>query len=202
VSYRIYSRILKYLALTLFAYVLTAFVVRLDWGTVFHATLVPHFEFSSDYLLNIVAILGTTISPYMFFWQASEEIEEEIANGQISDMGIEKPCMTRQSVVEMNWDTVGGMFFSQVIMFFIIVCTAATLHISGITTIQTASQAAEALRPLAGDLAYLLFAAGIIGTGLLAVPVMAGASAYAIAETAGLKEGSARNLAGHPDFTQ
>jgi Mn2+/Fe2+ NRAMP family transporter len=189
VPYKTYSNILKYLGLTLFAYILTAFVIRLDWGAIFHATLIPHIELSSDYLLNVVAVLGTTISPYMFFWQASEEIEEEIVKGQISDIGIRRPCVTRRGVVEMNWDTIIGMVFSQVIMFFIIVTTAGTLHISGITQIQTASQAAEALRPLAGDLAYLLFAAGIIGTGLLAVPVMAGASAYAIAETFGLKEG-------------
>ena len=111
-------------------------------------------------------------------------------NGQISDMGVGKPCVTRRGVTDMDWDTVGGMFFSQVIMFFIIVTTAATLHAGGITTIQTASQAAEALQPLAGDLAYLLFAAGIIGTGLLAVPVLAGASAYAVAETAGTEGGA------------
>jgi NRAMP (natural resistance-associated macrophage protein)-like metal ion transporter len=189
VPYRIYSRILKYLALTLFSYVLAALVVRLDWGMVFHYTMVPHINFSADYLLNIVAVLGTTISPYLFFWQASEEVEEEIVNGQITDMGVGKPQVTPRGIAEMDRDTVVGMFFSQIIMFFIIVTTAATLHASGITTIQTASQAAEALRPLAGNLAYLLFAAGIIGTGLLSVPVLAGASAYAVAETAGLKEG-------------
>jgi NRAMP (natural resistance-associated macrophage protein)-like metal ion transporter len=200
VSYRAYSRILKYLALTLFSYVLVALVVRLDWGMVFHATLIPHLEFSADYLLNIVAILGTTISPYLFFWQASQEVEEEIVNGQISDMGIGKPRVTRRGVAEMDGDTVVGMFFSQIIMFFIIVTTAATLHAGGITTIQTASQAAEALRPLAGDLAYLLFAAGIIGTGLLAIPVLAGASAYAVAETAGLKEGLGKKLGRAPGF--
>jgi len=189
VPYRIYSRILKYLALTLFSYVLAALVVRLDWGMVFHYTMVPHINFSADYLLNIVAVLGTTISPYLFFWQASEEVEEEIVNGQITDMGVGKPQVTPRGIAEMDRDTVVGMFFSQIIMFFIIVTTAATLHASGITTIQTASQAAEALRPLAGNLAYLLFAAGIIGTGRRSVPVLAGASAYAVAETAGLKEG-------------
>ena len=171
-----------------------ALVVRLDWGMVFHATLIPHLEFSADYLLNIVAILGTTISPYLFFWQASQEVEEEIVNGQISDMGIGKPRVTRRGVAEMDGDTVIGMFFSQVIMFFIIVTTAATLHAGGITTIQTASQAAEAMRPLAGDLAYLLFAAGIIGTGLLAIPVLA------VAETAGLKEGLGKKLDRAPGF--
>ena len=200
VPYTTYSKILKYLALTLFSYVLASFVVKLDWGVVFHATLIPHLEFSADYLLNIVAILGTTISQYLFFWQASQEVEEEILNGQISDMGVGRPQVTRRGVAEMDGDTVVGMFFSQIIMFFIIVTTAATLHASGITTIQTAAQAAEALRPLAGDLAYLLFAVGIIGTGLLAVPVLAGASAYAVAETAGLKEGLGKKPSLAPGF--
>ncbi len=200
VPYRTYSRILKYLALTLFSYILAALVVRLDWGVVFHSMLLPHVEFSEVYLLNIVAVLGTTISPYLFFWQASEEVEEEVMNGQIPDMGIGKPCVTRRGVAEMNWDTVVGMFFSQIIMFFIIVTTAATLYAGKINTIQTASEAAEALRPLAGDLAYLLFAVGIIGTGLLAVPVLAGASAYAVAETAGLKEGLGKKLGRAPGF--
>ena len=200
VPYRIYSKFLKYLTLTLFSYILAAFVVRLDWEAVFHAMMVPHLKFSTDYLINIVAVLGTTISPYLFFWQVSEEVEEEIVNGQIPDMGVGKPMVTLQGVAESNWDTVAGMFFSQIIMIFIIVITATTLHAGGITTIQTASQAAEALRPLAGDLAYLLFAAGIIGTGLLSVPVLAGASAYAVAETVGLKEGLGKKLGSAPGF--
>lgn len=200
VPYRTYSRILKYLALTLCSYILTAFVIRLDWRIIFHATLVPHIEFSADYLLNIVAVLGTTISPYLFFWQASQEVEEEVVTGKISDIGVGKPCVTRQGVVNMDRDTIIGMFFSQTIMFFIIVTTAANLHAGGITTIQTASQAAEALRPLAGDLAYLLFAAGIIGTGLLSVPVLAGSSAYAIAEMAAMKEGLGKKPKLAPGF--
>ena len=200
VPYRTYSRILKYLTLTLSSYILAAFVIRLDWGLVFRTTVTPHIEFSADYVLNIVAILGTTISPYLFFWQASQEVEEKIMNGQIPDMGVKKPCVTRSGVAEMNWDTVAGMFFSQVIMFFIIVTTAATLHTGGITSIQTASEAAEALKPLAGDLAYLLFAAGIIGTGFLAVPVLAGASAYAVSETVGMREGLSRKPERAPGF--
>jgi NRAMP (natural resistance-associated macrophage protein)-like metal ion transporter len=200
VPYRTYSRILKYLTLTLFSYVLAALVVKLNWGTVLHATVIPHIEFSADFLLNIVAVLGTTISPYLFFWQASQEVEEKIVNGEISDMGVGKPHVTRKNVAQMDWDTIAGMFFSQVIMFFIIVTTAATLHANGTTTVQTASQAAEALRPLAGDLAYLLFAIGIIGTGLLAVPVLAGASAYAVAETIGIKEGLGKKPTRAPGF--
>ncbi len=200
VPYKTYSRILKYLTLTLFSYFLAAFVVKIDWNVVFHSLLTPHIEFSANYLLNIVAVLGTTISPYLFFWQASEEVEEEVMNGQISDIGAEKPLVTQKGMTESIWDTRIGMFISQIIMVFIIVITAATLHASGATTIQTASQAAEALRPLAGNLAYLLFAIGIIGTGLLAVPVLAGASAYAVAETVGIKEGLGKKLGSAPGF--
>ena len=125
----------------------------------------------------------------MFFWQASQEVEEAIVDDKIPDIGVGTPAVSRENVVDMNWDTIIGMFFSQAIMFFIIITTASTLHAKGITNIETASQAAEALRPLAGNLAYLLFAAGIIGTGLLAVPILAGSSAYAVTETTGLKAG-------------
>lgn len=200
VTYKNYSEILKYLALTLFAYVLTAFIVKLDWGIIVKNTVLPHIQFSKDYLLNVVAILGTTISPYLFFWQASQEVEEEIVDGKISDMGVETPEVKQKNVINMDWDTIVGMFFSQAIMFFIIITTAATLHANGITKIETASQAAEALRPLAGNLAYLLFAAGIIGTGLLAVPILAGASAYAVAETNGWKEGLSKKAGLAPGF--
>lgn len=200
VTYKNYSKILKYLALTLFAYVITAFMVNPDWGIIAKSTFIPKISFSGDYLLNIVAILGTTISPYLFFWQASEVVEEEIDDGKIPDMGVEKPKVTPKNVNNMNFDTVVGMLFSQAIMFFIIITTAATLHANGITKITTASQAAEALRPLAGDLTYLLFATGIIGTGLLAIPVLAGSSAYAIAETAGLKEGLSKKFEHAPGF--
>ena len=189
VTYKTYSKILKYLALTLFAYVFTAFIVKLDWGIIVQNTVLPQIKFSKDYLLNIVAILGTTISPYLFFWQASQEVEEAIVEEKIPDIGVGTPAVSWENVADMNWDTIIGMFFSQAIMFFIIITTAATLHAKGITNIETASQAAEALRPVAGNLAYLLFAAGIIGTGLLAVPILAGSSAYAVAETIGLKAG-------------
>jgi len=200
VTYKTYSKILKYLALTLFAYVLTAFIVKPDWGIIAKSTVFPQIQFSGDYLLNVVAILGTTISPYLFFWQGSQEVEEEISDGKISDMGARKPRVTRKNVANLNWDTILGMFFSQAIMFFIIITTAATLHANGITKIETASQAAEALRPVAGNFAYLLFAAGIIGTGLLAVPILAGSSAYAVAETIGLKEGLSKKFGLAPGF--
>jgi NRAMP (natural resistance-associated macrophage protein)-like metal ion transporter len=200
VNYKTYSKILKYLALTLFAYVLTAFIVKPDWGIIVKNTVLPQIKFSGDYLLNVVAILGTTISPYLFFWQASEEVEEEIADDKISDMGVGTPAVKQKNVDDMDWDTIVGMFFSQAIMFFIIITTAATLHANGITNIGTASQAAEALRPVAGNLAYLLFAAGIIGTGLLAVPILAGSSAYAVAETTGLKAGLSKKSGLAPGF--
>lgn len=200
VTYKTYSKILKYLALTLFAYVLTAFIVKLDWLMIAKNTVLPKIQFTRDYLLNVVAILGTTISPYLFFWQASEEVEEEIYDDKISDMGDGTAAVTPQNVTDMDWDTIVGMFFSQAIMFFIIITAAATLHASGITNIGTASQAAEALRPLAGDLAYFLFAVGIIGTGLLAVPILAASSAYAVAETIGLKEGLSKKAGLAPGF--
>jgi len=200
VTYKTYSKILKYLALTLFAYVFTAFIVKLDWGIIVQNTVLPQIKFSKDYLLNVVAILGTTISPYLFFWQASQEVEEAIADDKIPDIGVGTPAVSRKNVADMNWDTIIGMFFSQAIMFFIIITTAATLHAKGITNIETASQAAEALRPVAGNLAYLLFAAGIIGTGLLAVPILAGSSAYAVAETAGLKAGLSKKPGRAPTF--
>ena len=131
VTYKTYSKILKYLALTLFAYVLTAFIVKLDWLNIAKNTVLPKIQFSRDYLLNVVAILGTTISPYLFFWQTSEEVEEEIFDDKISDMGDGTAAVTPQNVTDMDWDTIVGMFFSQAIMFFIIITTAATLHASG-----------------------------------------------------------------------
>jgi len=200
VTYNTYSKFLKYLALSLFAYVVTAFIVKPDWGTIANNTLIPHITLSKDYIFNIVAILGTTISPYLFFWQASQEVEEEVSEGKIRDMGKGKARVTRKNVADMNLDTIVGMLFSQAIMFFIIITTSVTLHANGITNIENASQAAEALRPVAGDFAYLLFSVGIIGTGFLAVPVLAGSSAYAVAETFGLKEGLSKKSGRAPGF--
>jgi len=200
VTYKTYSRFLKYLALSLFAYVITAFIVKPDWGNIAINTLIPHIKFSKDYIFNVVAILGTTISPYLFFWQASQEVEEEVSDGKIRDMGVGKAKVTRKNVADMNIDTNVGMLFSQAIMFFIIITTAVTLNANGITVIENASQAAEALRPVAGDFAYLLFSVGIIGTGFLAVPVLAGSSAYAVAETIGIKEGLSKKSGRAPGF--
>jgi NRAMP (natural resistance-associated macrophage protein)-like metal ion transporter len=194
VPYPAYSKILKYLTFSLFAYFVVAFVVHQDWTKIAFATFVPSFSFSKDYLMNVVAILGTTISPYLFFWQADEEVEEEIVNHKLVAMGKGVPKVLKKDIREMRLDTIVGMFFSQLVMFFIIVSTASTLHLNGISSITTADQAASALRPFAGDFAFLLFALGIIGTGFLAVPVLAGSAAYAIAETFKWKEGLGRKL--------
>lgn len=189
ISYPRYASILKYLTFSLFAYIITVFVVKQDWGKIAFSTFIPSFSFSKDYLLNIVAILGTTISPYLFFWQSDEEVEEEIEHHKLRVMGKGIPKITNLDIRNMRLDTVVGMFFSNLVMFFIIATTASTLGVHGITNIETAPQAAEALKPLAGNLAYLLFAAGIIGTGLLAVPVLAGSASYAISEALNWKAG-------------
>jgi NRAMP (natural resistance-associated macrophage protein)-like metal ion transporter len=189
VPYPTYAKFLKYLALTLFAYVAVAFMVKVDWFAVLRSTLVPHVEFSRDYILNIAAFLGTTISPYLFFWQADEEVEEEIVSGKISDMGAGSPEVSAADMSNMRADTVIGMLISNLVAFFILVTVASTLGAAGITHIETAAQAAEALRPLAGDFAFLLFAAGIFGTGLLAIPVLAGSAGYAVAEALEWKAG-------------
>lgn len=189
VSYKVYSKYLKYLTFALFSYVATAFAVKIDWRTVFFSTVFPHLELNKTYLLNIVAILGTTISPYLFFWQASEEVEEEIAHHKLRAMGAGQPKVTPKDVSRLRLDTIIGMFFSNLIMWFIVITAGATLFPHGISAIQSASDAAMALRPFAGDFAFFLFALGIIGTGLLAVPILCGSASYAISETFGWKEG-------------
>jgi len=189
VPYPTYARFLKYLTLSLVAYIVVAFLVKAPWSQVAYHTFVPSFSWSRDYLLNIVAILGTTISPYLFFWEASQEAEEDVAHHRIRSYGKGVPRITKTDLREMRLDNLTGMFFSNLVMFFIIVTAASTLGVSGITNIQTADQAAEALRPLAGDFTYFLFALGIIGTGLLAVPVLAGSAAYALSEAFGWRAG-------------
>ena len=179
-SYRQIARIFKWLTLVLFAYVITAFLSQPDWSAVLKATFVPHIEWSSAFLATFVGILGTTISPYLFFWQASQEVEDERAQGRISVE--QREGATDKELRIARTDVITGMFFSNLVMYFIILTTAATLHANGQTNIETAQQAAEALRPLAGNGAYLLFTLGLIGTGMLAVPVLAGSAAYAVAE--------------------
>jgi NRAMP (natural resistance-associated macrophage protein)-like metal ion transporter len=188
IPYHNYSRYLKALTLVLFAYVATAFSIHIPWGTVAEQTLLPHPQWNRDYTLMLVAIFGTTISPYMFFWQASLEAEGRKLSGKAHDAAAAAALPNRlaeKDAFRIAFDTTTGMVLSNIVGFFIIVTTAATLHAHGITNIGTAEQAAEALRPLAGPLAFLLFSMGIIGTGLLAVPVLAGSAAYAVAESVG-----------------
>ncbi len=198
VNYAHYSRILRFLTLTLLAYLLVPFVTPQDWGQALRNTLIPTIQFNKDYIFNLVAILGTTISPYLFFWQTNQEVEEEIEQGKVTERsrrGVSK--------VELRWmrtDVTSGMFLSNVVAWFIFVTTASTLFRGGIHNIDSAPQAAEALRPIAGNLAYVLFAAGIIGTGLLAVPILAGSAAYAVAETFKLREGLYLKLRQAPGF--
>jgi NRAMP (natural resistance-associated macrophage protein)-like metal ion transporter len=175
-SYRTIARIFKWITLVLLAYVGTAFFAQVDWREALSATLKPQAIWSREYLAMLVGILGTTISPYLFFWQAAQEVEEERAQGR------PRKGATPEDLRRLKVDVITGMFASNFVMYFIILTTAATLHAHGDTKIETAKQAAEALRPLAGNLAYLLFTLGLIGTGMLGVPVLAGSCAYAIAE--------------------
>jgi NRAMP (natural resistance-associated macrophage protein)-like metal ion transporter len=180
-SYQRYARVLKWLTLVLFAYVLTAFWVKAPWPQVARGALLPSLRWGHDYLGTIIAILGTTISPYLFFWQASLETED-IRDHPDEHALVGQPAQARVQFGRIRFDTVVGMLLSNLVAFFIILAAGATLHVHGATNVQTASQAAEALRPFAGRFAFTLFALGIIGTGLLAVPVLAGSAAYALGE--------------------
>ena len=178
-SYRQIARVFKWITLVLLAYVATAFLAHVDWKAVLMATILPRLSLSRDSLAVLVGILGTTISPYLFFWQAAQEVEEERAMGRNL---AQRKGATDAELRRARTDVIVGMFASNFIMYFIILTTAATLHTHGVTHIDTARQAAEALRPLAGKAAYWLFTLGLIGTGMLGVPVLAGSCAYAIAE--------------------
>ena len=178
--YTRYAKYLKWLALVLFAYILSAFLAHPDWGTILKHSVVPHITFSKDQILLICAVLGTTITPYLFFWQTSQEVEEEIASGETT---------IKSRTGAGTEDIWSGMFLSNIVMFFIIAACGSELFAHGITNINTAAQAAQALRPFAGSATFWLFAAGIIGMGLLAIPVLAGASAYAISESIGKHQG-------------
>jgi NRAMP (natural resistance-associated macrophage protein)-like metal ion transporter len=184
VPYRRYAPVLKFMTLTLFAYVATALTVKIPWSTALLAAVWPNPDINADYFLMVVAVLGTTISPYLFFWQASQEVEE------MNKGKVRRPLreLTRGGATELDRigiDTTVGMIFSNVIAFSIILTTAAVLNASGVTNINSATQAAEALRPLAGNFTFLLFALGIIGTGMLAIPVLAGSAAYGVSEAFG-----------------
>lgn len=182
------AQILKWLTLSLFAYILATLVSNPSWIDIFKSTIFPVLEFNRETFLLMVAIFGTTISPYLFFWQTSEEAEEMKQNGQI-DHRRQVQIVSKGYLRRMEHDVEVGMFFSNFVMFFIMATAASTLFQAGIHDIQTAEQAASSLRPLAGDGAFLLFTLGIVGTGLLAIPVLAGSAAYAMSEIFGAKEG-------------
>lgn len=184
VPYRRYAPVLKLMTVVLFCYVATAFTVQISWQELLYATFLPKPELNYRYLLMVVAVLGTTISPYLFFWQASQEVEE-MQRGRHSLPLKELRHGGEQEIRRMRIDTISGMIYSNLIAYFIVVTTAATLNSRGGTDIQSAAEAAEALRPIAGEFAFVLFALGIMGTGLLAIPVLAGSAAYGVAETFG-----------------
>jgi NRAMP (natural resistance-associated macrophage protein)-like metal ion transporter len=198
-SYKTYVRVLKWLALSLLAYLVTALIVNVPWQEALKATLVPQIHWSPEYLYIFVGILGTTISPYLFFWQTSEVVEEEVAAHRLAQRG-GVPKVSKPFLKKLRIDTAIGMLFSNVTAWFIIVVAAVVLHDGGVTTINTAADAARALEPLvqgfphAGFIAKLIFAVGIIGIGLLSVPVLAGSSAYAISETFNFREGLYRKF--------
>lgn len=193
ISYKKYAKYLKYLTFVLFAYVISAFSVKINWIEVLQNTIIPSFHFSKEIIILICAALGTTISPYLFFWQSSQEVEEEILKGE-KTVEMRRANNTLEDIKNMRIDVWTGMFISNIIMFFIIAACAATLFTNGITDIKTASDAAVALRPFAGDFTFTLFALGILGTGLLAIPVLAGSTSYAISESFGWKTGLYRKL--------
>lgn len=191
-QYRQIANVLKWLVLVLFAYPVTAFIVGANWGEVLHDTLVPTIPHSKDEWAMLVAILGTTISPYLFFWQTSEEVEEEKSAGH-STLALRRGATTKELKLR-NIDVSVGAFFSNMVMFFIILTTAVTLNRHGIIKIESSRQAAEALRPLAGNFAATLFTLGIVGVGFLAIPTLAGSAAYAFAETLGWRQGLNKKL--------
>ncbi|NEX95236.1 divalent metal cation transporter [Caulobacter sp. 17J65-9] len=188
VSYRRYARILKILTLALLTYVATLFVVEVDWGAALVSLVRPEFKLDGGAMTMIVAVFGTTISPYLFFWQSAQEVEEVNENPKAKPLR-QAPRQAKRELARIRMDTLVGMAFSNIVAMAIMLATAATLYANGKTDIQTAAEAAEALRPVAGPFAFALFSLGIIGTGLLAVPVLAGSAAYALSETRGWNEG-------------
>ncbi len=193
VSYKKYSQYLKYLALVLFAYVFSALSLKLNWGEILSHTLIPTITFSKTQILLVCAALGTTISPYLFFWQTSQEVEEHILKGEKTEKE-RRNKVNKKDIFNMRIDVWSGMFISNLVMFFIIASSSATLFANGITNISSAGDAALALRPFAGNFAYILFTIGIVGTGLLSILVLAGSASYAFSESFGWKEGLYRKL--------
>ena len=197
-NYRLIERVFKWLALALLAYIGAALLARPNVGDVLAGTLIPTIRLDPKYIGIVVAILGTTISPYLFFWQASEEVEEEIGMGRV-DLR-QREGASRFELKYAMWDTLAGMFLAVVVAYAIILATGATLFVAGNTDISSATEAAQALRPLAGDASELLLAVGLIGAGVLGVPVLTGAAAYGVAEAFGWRSGLNRKLTGAPQF--
>ena len=191
VAYHRYVMFLKWLTLSLLAYAAVLFTVHVPWGEVALRTIWPHFTLNSTSAAMVVAVFGTTISPYLFFWQASEEVED-MHRAHSAPLVKATPEIACKEVRRITWDTWSGMAYSNISAYFIILATAVTLHLSGITNITTAAEAASALKPLAGNFAFLLFTIGLLAVGLIGVPVLAGSAAYAAAETMGWKEGLER----------
>ncbi len=191
IPYHKYVRYLKWLTLSLLAYAAVLFTLHIPWGEVALRTVWPHFKFDAQGAAVVTGVFGTTISPYLFFWQASEEVEDMHAGHRDSPLK-NAPREAPKELRRIRWDTLSGMFFSDITAYFIILATAVTLHASGVTSVDTAAKAASALKPLAGNFAYWLFAAGILGVGMIGVPVLAGSAGYAMAETFGWKEGLER----------
>ena len=200
IPYQKYIRILKYLTLSLLAYFITAIIIGGNWQEIFTASIIPHIEFTPAFSMMFVALFGTTISPYLFFWQTSEEAEEDVAKNKITEIGEGKPHITKREIKLMRMDVMMGMGFAQITMWFIIMTAAGTLHTNGITDIITADQAAKALEPLvqtfpnSGQIAKTIFALGVIGTGMLAIPILSGSSAYALSEGFGWKQGLSKKF--------
>lgn len=194
IPYKNYAKYLKWLVITLFSYVLTGLIIKMDWSTLLVDGIIPHITFNKTQILIITGIIGTTMSPYLFFWQTSQEVEEQIAEGKTTVHMRQYARDNKKDIKRMRFDVWFGMLLSNVVMFFIIAVCANTLFSNGINNISTASDAALALKPFAGNWAFLLFAIGIIGTGMLAIPVLAGSTSYAISESFGWKEGLYRKL--------
>lgn len=191
-SYKEYAKYLKWLTLVLFSYVATGLIININWSEIWRNALLPSLNFSKEQFFLITGILGTTISPYLFFWQTSQEVEEEILAGKTALR--DRKTTNPKDISNMRMDVWIGMFISNLVMFFIIAVCGATLHKAGITNINTAAEAAAALKPLAGSQAYLMFTMGILGTGLLGVPVLAGSASYSLSEALGWRQGLYRKL--------
>ena len=195
IPYHRYVRFLKWLTLSLLAYAVVLFTVHVPWGEVALRTVWPDLKLNANSAAVVVGVFGTTISPYLFFWQASEEVEEMRAGPRQTPALVRDPRAAGSELRRIRWDTWSGMLYSDLTAYFIILATAVTLHAAGVTDITTAAQAASALRPLAGDFAFILFAVGILGVGLIGVPVLAGSGAYALSEAMGWRSGLERKTA-------